>query len=46
MSFQLNQDLNFFNWNKLFFLGGGAGGVTLAAFIILMSETSVLLGPF
>ena len=47
MGFQLNQDLNFFNWNK-FNLAGGGGGVTLATliFLMLMSENSVLLGPF
>ena len=44
MSSQLSQDLKFFNWNKLFFFGGGGG--ILATFIFLMSETSVLLGPF
>ena len=32
-----------FNWNKL---GAGRGGVHLQHFLILMSETSVLLGPF
>ena len=42
--FQLNQDLKFFNWNKVVFIFGGGG--TPATFIFPMSETSVLLGPF
>ena len=45
--FQMNQYLHFFNWNKFGAEGGGLE-VTLAAFIFLMliSESSVLLGPF
>ena len=35
MSFQLNQDLKFFNLTKFFFgWGGGGGGGTLATFYI------------
>ena len=38
MSFKLDQDQKFFNWNKFFLWGGGE--VTLATFIFLMSEIS------
>ena len=45
MSFQLNPDLKVFNWNKS---GGGGLDVTLTIFtcLMLMSETSVFMGPF
>ena len=42
----MNQDLHFFDWNKFVFGEGKECTLAKFIFLILISETSVLLDPF